>query len=174
MDMGTHIFDLMEYILGKRIIAVAALTGHVVHNYPVEDSCVVLCDFEDACQGIVESYFNVRDESCPRRLEIYGTEAGILAEGTIGQGGGAMKEIIIGPPGGYDAAQRREGGEARFRDVDPGEYNMYRSEVEYLSQCILDDKMPELNTVEEGLHILQVTNAAYLSASKGKKIAIRE
>jgi len=172
MDMGTHIFDLLQYILNEPIVEVVALSGQVVHRYPVEDSCVVLCEFQGGCQGIVESYFNVRDESCPRRLEIYGTEGGILADGTIGQGGGTLREIILGPPGGYDAAQRREGEEAAYKAVEPGEYNMYRAEVEYLSQCILDDRTPELNTLEEGLRVLQIADAAYRSAREGKRIRI--
>ncbi len=172
MDMGTHVFDLLQYILNEPIVQVTALASQVVHGYAVEDSCVVLCEFEGGCQGIVESYFNVRDESCPRRLEIYGTEGGILADGTIGQGGGTMKEIIVGAAGGYDAAQAREGEQAAFKDVDPGEYNMYRGEIEYLSQCILDDKAPELNTLEEGLRVLQIADAAYRSAREGKRVKV--
>ena len=172
MDMGTHIFDLMQYILDERIVKVTALSGRLVHDYPVEDSCVVLCEFQDGCQGIVESYFNVRDESCPRRLEIYGTEGSVLANGTIGQGGGTMKEIILGSPEGYDAAQKREGAEIGFKEIDPGEYNMYRSEIEYLSQCILDGKMPELNTLDDGLQVLRITDAAYRSAREAKRINV--
>ena len=172
MDMGTHVFDLMQYILGEKLTSVMALSGTVVHDYAVEDSCIVPCEFESGCQGVVESYFNVRDESCPRRLEIYGTEGSILAEGTIGQGGGTMKEILLGSPEGYDAKQQREGEEARFKDIDPGQYNMYRSEIEYLSQCILEDRDPTLNTVESGLQVLRVTAAAYRSARKGKRIRV--
>jgi len=170
MDMGTHIFDLMQYILGEKIVSITAMTGSLVQDYPVEDSAVAICRFESGCQGIAESYFNARDESCPRRLEIYGTGGSILADGTIGQGGGTMSEILLGADSGYDAAQARDGETASFKDVDPGEYNMYRAEIEYLSQCILDDRTPEMNTLEGGLQILRLADAAYRSSEEGVRV----
>jgi len=172
MDMATHVYDLMQYLAGEKISEVMAFTGSLVHDYPVEDSSVTLVRFPSGCQGVVEAYFNVRDESCPRRLEIYGSAGGVLADGTIGQGGGTMREIVTAEEAGYDADQKREAEVAAFRDVEVPEVNMYQAEIEYLSDCILNDTPPSLNTLADGVQVMQVASAAYRSAKTGKRVAL--
>ena len=81
-----------------------------------------------------------------------------------------MREILLAADTGYDAAQARDDEAAAFKDVDPGEYNMYRAEIEYLSQCILDDRAPEMNTLEDGLQILRLAEATYRSAKEGVRV----
>jgi predicted dehydrogenase len=172
MDMATHVFDLMQFLVGEPIAEVLSFTGRLVHSYPVEDSSVTLVRFPGGCQGVVEAYFNVRDESVPRRLEIYGSEGAILAEGSIGQGGGMMREILLAESSGYDAAQKRAAEAGGFQEVKVAERNMYRAEIEYLTECILRDQKPVLNTLDEGVQIMRIVAAAYKSAKTGKCVKL--
>jgi len=172
MDMATHVYDLMQYLTGEKICEVTAFTGSLVQDYPVEDSSVTLVRFPSGCQGVVEAYFNVRDESCPRRLEIYGSSGGILADGTIGQGGGTMREILMAEGAGYDAAQKREAEAAAFQEVVVPEVNMYQAEIEYLSDCILSGTPPTLNTLEDGVGIMKIAEAVYRSARTGRAVRL--
>ncbi len=172
IDMGTHVADLMQYILASDIVEVSAFCDTLVQDYPVEDSATVICRFENGCHGIIDAFFNMRDEACLRRLEIYGSQGGILTDGTIGQGGGTMEENLLGGGAGYDAQQAREDEDDKYKPVEAGEFNMYRAEVEYLSRCIIDNADPEINTLDEGLHVLRVAEAVYESARKRKVIEV--
>ena len=170
VDMASHIYDLFQYILGSPIVQVMAMCENVAHEYPVEDSATTLARFENGCQGIIDTFFNIPDEACPRVMEIYGTSGSILAEGTIGQGGGCMRECLMGEVGGYDADQARTDETGGFTDVEPGEYNMYRAEVEAFSQAILDDRPIEMNSLADGVQIMRIVGAAYRSAKTGQRV----
>jgi len=172
IDMGTHVFDLFQWILDADIVAVSAFCSTQVHDYPVEDSATVICRFATGCHGIVDAFFCIPDEACLRRLEIYGSQGGILADGTIGQGGGTMRVNSLAAGGGYDAEQKRTAEAAGYQPVDPGEFNMYRAEVEYLTECIVQGRLPEMNTLEDGLQVLRVTAAAYQSAKTGRMVKL--
>ena len=172
MDMATHIYDLMQFFLGEDVSEVQAFVDSVVHDYPVEDSSVTIVRFPGGCQGVIEAYFNVRDESVPRRLEIYGDSGAILADGTIGQGGGTMREILMSSGAGYDADQKREAEAAGFQEVKLPERNMYQAEVEYLTNCILRGEEPDINTADDGVQVMKIAHAAYKSAKSGKCVAI--
>jgi predicted dehydrogenase len=172
MDMATHIFDLMQYIAGEPIVEVFSYTNSLVHSYLVEDSSLTVVRFPSGAQGIVEAYFNMRDESVPRRLEIYGSDGALLADGTIGQGGGTMREIVLPQGAGYDAAQKREGEAAAYKEVVLPERNMYQAEIEYLSDCILSGAQPNMNTIDEGVRIMEIAEAAYTSARTGKRVLL--
>ncbi len=172
MDMSTHIYDLMQFLVGEEISEVQAFADSVVHDYPVEDSSVTIVRFPSGCQAMIDCYFNVRDESVPRRLEIYGEGGAILAEGTIGQGGGTMRELIMSAGAGYDAGQKRAGEAASFQDVLVPERNMYQAEVEYMTNCILRGEEPEINTIDDGVQVMKVAHAAYKSAKSGKCIVL--
>ena len=169
IDMATHIYDLFQYILGSPIVEVRCITGSLVQKYKVEDSATTLVRFANGCQGVIDTFFNIPDEACLRVMEIYGSKGSILSEGTIGQGGGTMKAICMGSVGGYDAAQKR-GAAPGFEEIKPGKYNMYRAEVEALSDAILSGKKVAMNSVADGVQIIKLARAAYQSARTGKAV----
>ncbi len=171
IDMATHIYDLMQYVLGSDIVEVSAMCDTLAHGYKVEDSATTLLKFANGCHGVVDTFFSVPDAVCERMIEIMGTAGAIMGKGTIGQGGGTMRACCLGAVGGYDAAQKREAAQG-FKELKPGKFNMYKSEVEALSQAIIDGKPVEMNTLEEGLKILKIAQAAYKSAKTGKRVAV--
>jgi len=172
MDMATHVYDLMQYFMGEDISEVQAFVDSVVQDYAVEDSSLTIVRFPGGCQGMIDAYFNLRDEAVPRRLEIYGDSGAILAEGTIGQGGGTMRELLMSSGAGYDASQKRATEAAGFQEVKVLERNMYQAEVEYLTNCILRGEEPEINTIDDGVQVMKVAHAAYKSAKSGKCVEV--
>jgi len=163
IDMGTHCIDLLEMFMGK-VVEVFSYTGHLVQDYPVEDTAVVLLKFESGAVGVVDNHFNIPDASSENRLEIYGSKGSILARGTIGQdSSGYMVGRIEKEVAGYQAAQCRK--EVREEEIRVEPVNIYRAEIEDFSRCILEDKEPSFPP-ELGLRNLKITLCAYQSAKK--------
>lgn len=169
MDLGGHCIDLLEMFFG-RAVKVECITGNLVHDYPSEDTAVVLFEFENGAKGIVDNLFNIPDASSKNRLELYGSKGSILAEGTIGQGEiGEMTAYLESGDAGYEAQQARSGGDGMA--ITPNPVNMYRAEVEAFAQAVLDDTEPPV-PAEDGLWSQRVLAACYEAAKKGAAISL--
>ncbi len=169
MDMGSHCIDLLEMLFG-RARKVSCFVGNPVHDYPGEDTAVVMLEFQSGAKGVVDNLFSVPDQSSRNRLELYGSQGSILAEGTIGQGeAGEMIATFQESGKGYDAGQTRSCKE-EVR-IGPTPVNMYRAEVEAFSQAVIQDKEPPVNG-EAGLWNLKVVEACYRSAATGQAVSL--
>lgn len=136
MDLGGHLLDLLEHF-GGPLTAIHARTARQLHDYPVEDAAVASLVFQSGALGTIDTFFNVPDEACPCRLELYGSAGAILAEGTIGQEAEGEVKIRLSHPDGYDAMQqrhRRDGWEPL--DFEP--VNPYQAQFEAFARSILD------------------------------------
>lgn len=173
IDMATHCYDLLEFIIGSRIAEVFAFTDTLTHDYPVEDSSTTLLRFESGAHGVVDAFFNVPDAAGQDRLEIYGDKGSIQAEGTIGQmPTGKMVAYLSDRAKDYDPQQSKESLDVCVREISRDPVNMYAAEADYLSKCIESGSEPVVNTGEHGLHILKVAKAAYESSRTGCKIQV--
>ena len=173
MDMATHCYDLLEFIIGSPIKEVFAFTNTLTFNYSVDDSSTTLVRFENGAHGTVEAFFNVPDSAGQDRLEIYGNRGSIQGECTIGQmPTGKMVAYLSDDTKGYDAQQSKDNLLLTVQEIAYEPVNMYASEVDYLSQCVESGTAPEINTGEQGLHILKVAKAAYESSKTGCKVAV--
>ena len=147
--MGTHSIDLLEMLMGK-VVELSSYTGNLVQDYPVEDTAVVLLKFEKGAIGVVDNHFNIPDASSENRLEIYGSKGSILAKGTIGQdSSGYMVQRLEKEKKGYKAEQKRE--EIKEKEISLKPVNMYQSEIEDFSRCILEDTEPSFKGEDEHL-----------------------
>ncbi|BCW97949.1 MAG: dehydrogenase [Armatimonadota bacterium] len=173
MDMATHLFDLLEEISGSSIVEVTALVATQTFSYPVEDSSVTLLGFQNGAFGVVEAFYNIPDVAAQGRLEVYGTQGSILAEGTIGQDpGGSMHAFLSPSEKGYDALQQRAPSDLRRQVIIAPPVNMYAAEFDYFSECIADGRPPAKSSGRQGLHILEVARAAYESARTGRAVCL--
>jgi len=169
IDMGTHCIDLLEMFMGKAV-EVFCYTGHLVQDYPVEDTAVVVLKFESGAVGVVDNHFNIPDAASENRLEVYGSKGSILARGTIGQdSSGSMIGRIEKEVAEYQAAQRRE--EIKEEEIPVKLANIYQAEIEDFSRCILEDKAPFFPP-ELGLRNLKIALAAYQSAKEGRPVIL--
>jgi len=165
IDMGTHLFDLLEMFLG-RIVRVAALARTQVHEYEVEDSATTLLEFETGCQGTVDTFFCVPDGASRTRLEIYGSRGAVLSEGTIGQGSGGRLEVYAEAEGkGYEAGQLKDA-QSTFREEPFEQLNPYTCEFERFALAVLGGKQARLDA-SRGAHILRIVEMAYESSKTG-------
>lgn len=170
IDMGSHCLDLLEYILDSKIETVSCFADNVIHKYKSEDSSLVTVRFKNKAHGIIDSYFNIPDNSSKNRLEIYGTKGSLLAEGTIGQSSdGEMIAYLEETPKGYDASQIREikGG----IKIEVPFVNIYQAEIEAFSSAIEEDKEPPVSG-EIGLWNLKVIEACYESSKNKSQIIL--
>ena len=173
IDMATHCYDLLQHIIGSRITEVFAFTDTLTFKYPVEDSATTLLRFENGAHATVDAFFNVPDSAGQCRLELYGNKGSILAEGTIGQmPTGKMFAYLSDDAKAYDPQQSKDSLDVKASEVDYTPVNMYSAEMDYLSRCISSGTAPEINTGEDGLHILKVAIAAYESSKDGRKVRI--
>ncbi|HOJ39726.1 MAG TPA: Gfo/Idh/MocA family oxidoreductase [bacterium] len=171
MDMGCHCIDLLEYLLASRVKEVACFTGRLVHAYPVEDTAVMTVRFANGAIGIVDTCFNIPDNSSQNVLEVYGSQGSILATGTIGQtpGGQAMAYLEKAPRG-YDARQQRT---VSFRtEVKAKPFNTYQAQIESFSGAVINDQ-PVPVPGQDGLWNQKIMLAAYLAARKGKVVQVK-
>ena len=173
MDMATHLFDLLEEICGSPIVEVTAFAATQTFSYPVEDSSVTLLRFQNGAFGVAEAFYNIPDVAAQGRLEIYGTNGSILAEGTIGQDpGGSMYAFLSPADKGYDALQQRAPSDLQRQVIATPPVNMYAAEFDYFSRCIAEGRPPAKSSGRQGLHILEVASAAYKSARTGHAIRL--
>jgi len=170
IDMGIHSLDLLEYMTGSEVEEVACFTDNVIHSYKSEDSSLVMVRFKNKAHGVVDSYFNIPDNSSKNRLEIYGTKGSLLAEGTIGQSSsGEMFAYLEEDSKGYNASH--------VRDIKGGMkikvplFNMYQAEVEAFTGSIEENKMPPVPG-EVGLWSLKLIEACYESSRDKKFVRV--
>ncbi|NOY10367.1 MAG: Gfo/Idh/MocA family oxidoreductase [Spirochaetes bacterium] len=169
MDMAIHSVDILRYMFGK-VKEVSSFNGTITHDYPVEDSGIILLRFDDGIYGICDSFFNIPDEAAKGILELYGTGGSLMAEGTISQAaGGRMVAYIQKENKGYDAQQNRQG--ITPKDIRADLKDLYQSEVEDFIDAIENNRKP-MNSGEESLINIKVIEAAYESQKSGKTIRI--
>jgi len=169
MDMAIHTVDILRYMFGE-VETVSSFNGTQTHDYPVEDSGVVLLRFENGAYGVCDSFFNIPDEAVKGVLELYGTKGSLMAEGTISQvAGGRMVAYLQKEDRGYDAQQERRG--IQPVEVKAELKNMYQAEVEDFIDSVEKKRKP-MNSGEEALKNFKIIQAAYKSQQRGNTVSI--
>ncbi len=173
IDMATHCYDLLQFIIGSPIVEVAAFANTLTHSYQVDDSSTTLLRFANGAQATVEAFFNVPDAAGQGRLELYGNKGSIQATGTIGQmPTGQMSAYLSDDSKAYDPQQSQDSLDVTVREITAEPVNMYAAEVDYLSKCIESGAPPSFNTGEEGLRILKIALAGYESSRTGRLVKL--
>jgi predicted dehydrogenase len=155
MDLAGHCIDLLEMFFGP-VVAVRCMTNHTLHKYSTEDSAVTLVRFKNGALATVDTLFCIRDCSSKNRLELYGANGSILAEGTIGQGADGTMTAFF------------EGGRRDRVRVAPTVVNTYRAEIEAFSQALLDGRHTN-ESAQAGLRSQMILAACYKSARTGQE-----
>lgn len=169
-DLGTHCLDLLEMLAGP-IARVSCQVARRLHDYAVEDSAVVSLTFANGALGAVDCAFNVPDEACVNRLEIYGSNGSLLAEQTIGQGAGGtlVWRRRRDAAGAYDAQQARSQLDNVAIVLQSPQINPYAAQIESFSQAVLDGRDPAVSGAI-GLRAQQLLAACYTSAREGRVV----
>jgi len=172
MDMATHLYDLLEFLTNQKIKRIAAIANRLVQGYKSDDSSTTLLEFAGGAHATVDCFFCIPDEAGKTRLEIYGSQGGILTEGTIGQSvGGKMQGIFGLGAAGYDAAQNKDV-QRMFKTIPFKRVNPYTAECEYFANCVARKRKPEINDGAGALHIIKAAERAYESYKKKRFLTI--
>lgn len=173
IDVATHCYDLLQYLIGSPVTQVSAFADTLTFGYPVDDSSTTLLRFANGAHGVVDAFFNVPDAAGQDRLEIYGNKGSIQAEGTIGQvPTGKMVAYVSDDARSYDPAQSKSALNVAVREIDYVPVNMYAAELDSVSQAIESGTGLAINTGEEGLRVLRVAMAAYESSATGRSVRL--
>jgi len=169
IDMATHLYDLLAWFAGP-VRRVAAMVNTLVQDYKSDDASTTLLEFKSGAQATVDCFYCIPDEASRTRLEIYGTQGAVLAEGTIGQSVGGVLEVLQSAgAAGYDARQNKDVAR-KFQRMPFPKINPYTAECAYLADCILQRRPPALNDGRNALMIAELTDKAYRSYKQRKML----
>lgn len=171
VDLASHCVDLLEMLFGP-VVKVSAFTDSLTHDYPVEDSNVILLKFASGAHATVDNNFNVPDLSASNVLELYGTRGSVVAEGSIGQSSdGKLTLRLEEDDKGYDAAQVRSEGNVQVLDITGD--NIYKQQIAELVSAIGENRMPT-NGLNNALRNMKLMEAIYTSAKTGQVVSLEE
>lgn len=77
-DIGTHAFQLAEFVTGLRVTELLADLGAVVPGRLVDDDCTVLLRFENGARGVLLASQIEVGEMNGLRIRAYGTRGGLV------------------------------------------------------------------------------------------------
>ena len=159
----------MEMLLG-RTKSVSCRMLNRVHDYPVEDTAMLVIECESGAAAVIDVSFAIPDEASEFVLEIYGSRGAVKGKYSLAQGpGGDMCACILGDVGGYDAEQQVDQ-KTGYEPLVLETKNTYEAEIEAFSQAVLTGG-PAPVPGEDGLWNHIVLEAAYESARSGKAVA---
>jgi predicted dehydrogenase len=125
IDLAPHGLDLAAFLLGERLVDVAAMGQRQVHGYPVEDGAVLIARAASGVLVQLHVAYNCPETLPRRRLEIIGTEGQAVATDTMGQTPGGTLTLI-------DAAT----GEATALAVPNDERSPFLNQVEAFADAV--------------------------------------
>ncbi|MFH5186493.1 Gfo/Idh/MocA family protein [Paenibacillus sp. TAB 01] len=150
MDVGSHVIDLLCFILGRPQL-VTAMTGNILQDLAVEDTASVLIRYASGCQASVHASFST---AAGNQIEIFGT-AGKLTMASVE---GPILEWT-------DSA-----GELRRFEL-PKHENMNVPMAEHFIEALQGDSI-YLCPGEEGIQSSRIIEAAYRSANERQQILL--
>jgi predicted dehydrogenase len=153
IDLGVHRLDLaMWLLLGAR------LAEETKAQYDVEDMAVALVRLDNgATLNLEVSWAGGTDRREDMMTGIYGT-AGAAIQRNAGEGYD------------FEALALRDMGGALVQ-VNPRIYPPTPSAIDSFLQCIIDDCEPEASA-ENGLEMMRILDAIYLSAARGCEVRL--
>lgn len=156
MDMAVHSIDMIEFITGKPIARVSAMTRTRAFHYEVDDSASLLMELQNGGTSTVNSYFCIPDEASMSRLEIYGTKGALKAEGTLSQTqSGILKVVLLAD--GVTRVYEEKGNE---------DENIYKMQFEGFCDAI-EGKPSNNADARQMVAVQKIVEAAYRSSDTG-------
>jgi predicted dehydrogenase len=175
IDMGAHCLDLLEWIMGTKVVEVCGFQDVITHRYRtrIEDTSTTIVRFSSGAHGIIDNYFNVPDSASLNRLELYGTKGSIIGEGTVGQEAtGRMFSTL------QEQEQRQyETDQTRASSLGTEEYRLrgsglYGEMIDTFSQCILNGSEPPVS-IQDGLHSVRLVEGIYQSRREYRVVRVK-
>jgi 1,5-anhydro-D-fructose reductase (1,5-anhydro-D-mannitol-forming) len=94
IDLAPHGLDLASYLLGEKLVDIAAMGQARVHHYEVEDGALLMARSQSGAMVQLHVAYNCPETLPRRRLEVVGTAGQAVATDTMGQTPGGTLEFI--------------------------------------------------------------------------------
>lgn len=161
-DMGIHALDTARFLLGDpRPVSVYAKLGTYYKDFDVDDTGVILVEWENGATSYIESgWWQPHADGPEAATQLYGTQG-------FGQLFPTRLEI---PNREEEKLDVIESGYQFPRDEHCPQ-SMYDAQMAYFIECIREKKTP-IPGAAEGLTNMKVVDAAYASAQTGKVVGI--
>ena len=163
-DMGIHAIDTARFLLGDPLpVSVYAKIGTYYTDYDVDDSGLILVNWDNGVASVIESGW--------RQPHSDGPEAATQIYGRTGFASLFPTKLSLPNPA-----------EERVAEIDPGFPHprpeqcpqiMYDHQLAYFIDCIRHNRAPVPGGLE-GLINMQIVDAAYESARTGKVAPIHK
>lgn len=170
IDLGIHCIDILEFITDSKCTETFGFCETKTFSYAIDDSSNVLLKLSNSATAYIDVNFNVPDDACPCRLEIYGTKGSIIAEGTLGQEDIGTLKCVFSNQEDYDADQVRTDAETVIFETE--NYNLYEKEITAFSNSILEGS-PINVPMDAAVHVQNVVEAAYESSKNSSVLKIK-
>jgi 1,5-anhydro-D-fructose reductase (1,5-anhydro-D-mannitol-forming) len=152
--LGIHLLDLVPWLVGRRVVEVAAQTDGPSAKRRVEFLASVLLRLEGDCFAQLVS--SRRLPHAHNDLVVYGSKARVACVGALGMGGGGMLQT-----------------EPQLSLVPQDSVDPYRAEV--VAFCRAVEGGPKFEaSASDGVRSVQLWRAVLESASSGRSVAIEE
>ena len=156
MGTGVHAIDLLQFILGKPIVEVAAISDGQTAEKPLEQAAVLCLRFEGGTIGTM---------CCGRRMPdsrndavVYGNSGRAVASDSLWEALQGHLEVVS------DTVNIS-------RSYDPEPLGLFRLQTEAFQRAIEKGEDPPATGLD-GLRAVQVTSAMIESASTGRTVKI--
>lgn len=168
MNQGIHTIDLLQYLAGD-VSSVSAYTGCLAHErIEVEDTAVIALEYASGAMGTI-SATTCDHPGFPRRIELYGTEGSAVLENEI------LKVWSFRDETADDELIREKYSqpEAALAENNGPGIDCICHRREYLDFITSRRKgIPFSIDGAEGAKAVRIIEAAYESASSGKRVLI--
>lgn len=169
-DIGTHAFQLAEFISGLKVTELLADLGAVVPGRPVDDDCTVLLRFDNGARGVLLASQIEVGEMNGLRIRLYGERGGMLWKQevpnmlTIHTLDGRTEVVHAGGPQlGPDAASRTRTPTGHPEGYLEAFANIYRD----FAAVLRGEEAPLLPGIEDALRGMTFVDTA-VSASRAR------
>jgi 1,5-anhydro-D-fructose reductase (1,5-anhydro-D-mannitol-forming) len=152
-DLGTHLLDLLLELAGD-VTEVAARFSNSRFGFETEELAVITLQFESGAVGVIECSIDAYAPAS--RLEVYGLDGFLIAEGTIGKN--VEGTLLTG-----DHNQQEQ--------VVAPATNLYAAEISAFSRAIEEDTEPPVPGTA-GLRAVAVMESAYQAAREGRFVPV--
>lgn len=159
MGTGTHVVDLLRFVLGREVTEVCAFSDGQRPDKPLEANMLALLRFEGGVHGVLVCS---RNFAYPRNdLVVHGEDGKLVGVDTVWEAMRGHLEIANG------------GGTARWEFAcQEAETELYRRQIVSFNRCLADGSEPSASG-EDGLEVVRLTEAILVSAREGRSVSVR-
>jgi UDP-N-acetyl-2-amino-2-deoxyglucuronate dehydrogenase len=173
-DHGSHTVDLCRWWTGD-VASVSAEVRVKLEGREVEDYALVTCRHKSGCVS-THRHTRLTHQTLHERYQIEGSKATLVLE-CVGQWSpsqtytftlkrytseegvaGVCADILLQPQGGLDRQMR--------------EQYSYARQLRFFVDAIREGGEPGMCTAEDGLHAMEVVNAAYISSAENRTVVL--